>query len=167
MAVPLNMRNDIRPMGADGVPRAEITPRWRTCRRRLRRPPRGRGRPRRATGRGCPPSRRPACQRRASGATPRVPDSGGHRALPQARDERGGHGRDVPRGRPRQSHRGRLRAPMGLGRVSRHRVEPQREGVRLGRGVAPAPARRGVAATPTFSTLPQPSRPAGLLSSAQ
>lgn len=90
MAVPLNMRNDIRPMGADGVPRAEITPRWRTCRRRLRRPPRGRGRPRRATGRGCPPSRRPACQRRASGATPRVPDSGGHRALPRARGERGG-----------------------------------------------------------------------------
>lgn len=85
---------------------------------------------------------------------------GGHRALPRARGERGGHGRDVPRGRPRQPHRGRLRAPMGLGRVSRHRVEPQREGVRLGRGVAPAPARRGVAATPTSSTLPQPSRPA-------
>ena len=37
--------------------------------------------------------------------------------------------------------RGRLRDPLGLQRLGCHRLEPQREGVRLGRGVAQPPPR--------------------------
>lgn len=78
----------------------------------------------------------------------------------------GGHGRDVPWGVP-ASRIEDVSEPHGARACQPPSCRPQREGVRLGRGVAPAPARRGVAATPTFSTLPQPSRPAGLLSSVQ
>lgn len=45
------------------------------------------------------------------------------RALSQARDlGRGGHRRDVPRGRLHQEDRGRLRAPLGGSGVLRHRL---------------------------------------------
>ena len=37
--------------------------------------------------------------------------------------------------------RGRLRDPLGLQRLGRHRLQPQREGVRVGRGVAQPPPR--------------------------
>ena len=70
---------------------------------------------------------------------------GDHRALPAPRDERrGGHDRDVPRGRLHQAHRGRLRDPLGLERLGVDRLQPQREGVRVGRGVAQQAARPGV-----------------------
>ena len=68
---------------------------------------------------------------------------GDHRALPAPRDERrGGHDRDVPRGRLHQAHRGRLRDPLGLERLGVDRLQPQREGVRVGRGVAQQPLDR-------------------------
>lgn len=69
-------------------------------------------------------ARRPQASRR------HLPDRR-HRALPQTGDgRRGGNHRDVPGGRFHAPHRGRLRDPMGRGRLGRNRVEPQREGVR-------------------------------------
>lgn len=69
-------------------------------------------------------ARRPQVSRR------HLPDRR-HRALPQTGDERrGGNHRDVPGGRLRAPHQGRLRDPVGRGRLGRNRVEPQREGAR-------------------------------------
>lgn len=74
----------------------------------------------------------------------RAPRDGGHRALPQARDQRrGGDDRDVPRRGLDQEDRGRLRDPPGARHLDGDRSRPQREGVRLGRGVAEPPARLG------------------------
>ncbi len=66
------------------------------------------------------------------------------RALPQARDlRRGGDDRDVPGGCLDAQDRGRERDPLGFQRVRVHRVQPQREGIRGGGGVAqPAPRAR-------------------------
>lgn len=74
----------------------------------------------------------------------RATRDGGHRALPQARDRRrGGDDRDAPRRGLDQEDRGRLRDPLGARRLGGDRSRPQREGVRLGRGVAEPPARPG------------------------
>ena len=66
---------------------------------------------------------------------------GDHRALQEARDERGGgDDRDVPGRGLHAPHRGRVRDPLGRQRVGRHRLQPQREGLRGGRGVARPPS---------------------------
>ena len=61
---------------------------------------------------------------------------GDRRALPAPGDlGRGGDDRDVPRGRLHQAHRGRERDPPGLERLRGDRLQPEREGLRVGRGV--------------------------------
>ena len=40
------------------------------------------------------------------------------------------HDRDVPGRRVHQAHRGRLQGPVGVERLGRHRLQPQREGAR-------------------------------------
>lgn len=80
------------------------------------------------------------------------------RALQKARDQRGGgHHRDAPGRRVDAAHRGRQRDPVGRGRFRRHGLQPQRQGVQIGRRVAvpaadprlPAPIRTS---TSTAST---------------
>lgn len=56
-------------------------------------------------------------------------------------ERRGGHDRDVPRRGLDPQDGGRLRDPPGPRRLGRRRLEPQREGLRLGRGVEEPPPR--------------------------
>lgn len=58
-----------------------------------------------------------------------------NRPLQEARGERGGgYDRDVPGGRLRQEDRGRLRDPLGIQRVRRHGVQPERPRLQSRRG---------------------------------
>lgn len=67
---------------------------------------------------------------------------GDHRALPAPRGERrGGHDRDVSGGGVHQADRGRERDALGPRRLGRHRLEPEREGLRGRRGAAQRAAR--------------------------
>lgn len=71
--------------------------------------------------------------------------AGDHRAPPQAVGQRrGGHDGDVPGGRIHQEDRGRLRDPLGVELLPRDRLQPQREGVRLGRGIEEPLSRPGL-----------------------
>ena len=81
---------------------------------------------------------------------------GHHRALPPPRDlGRGGDDRDVPRGRLDAQDRGRLRDPVGVVRVGVNRLQAEREGVRVRRGVAQPPTRPGVPLRLRRRHLPQ------------
>ena len=76
---------------------------------------------------------------RPKGARPAAATAGRRRRREAGAGE--GHGRDVPGGRLHQARRGRGRDPAGAGRLRVDGVDPEREGVRLRRGVAQPPAR--------------------------
>lgn len=62
---------------------------------------------------------------------------------------RGGDDGDVPRRGPNQEDRGLLRDPLEIERLRYDRLQPEREGLRLGRGVAEPLTR---APTPTTTS---------------
>lgn len=83
-----------------------------------------------------------------------------HRALLAPRDDRrGGNDRDVPGGRARRADRGHERDALGLQRLGRHRLQSEREGVRVGRGVAATAC--SIAPTPTPESAGYTSRGPG------
>ena len=59
------------------------------------------------------------------------------------------------RGRLDPQDRGHERDPLGLERLSRHRLHPRREGVRLGRGVEEQAARVRLPLRPRGRDIPQ------------